>query len=101
MELLYGRFFGFEPHSGFFSYALSGCETYPIAACCHGSYCSFSIMNARYAFAAFGYFEYLKIIIGKNRLSSVVLPTGPTGRLAWPMSATISLIFASCEFFAA
>ena len=27
--------------------------------------------------------------------------TGPIGRLAWPMSLAISLIFGSCEFFAA
>ena len=33
MELLYGRFFGSEPHSGFFSYALSGCETFMASLC--------------------------------------------------------------------
>jgi len=27
MELLYGPFFGSDVQSGFFSYALSGCET--------------------------------------------------------------------------
>src|SRR5262249_35670075 len=101
MEVLYGMFFGSDPHSGFFSYATSGGDTQPIAACIHGSLRCFSILHDRHAFAAVWDLEYLKIIIGKKRLSSVVLPTGPTGRCACPMSATMSFSFWSGEFFAA
>src|SRR6202171_3796988 len=96
-----GVCFGSTVQIGFCSYALSGCVTEAIDACCHGSYCSFSIMKRRYSLAAFGYFEYLKIIIGKTRCNSVGRPMGPMGKFAWFMSLAISWSLGSGEVFAA
>ena len=48
-----------------------------------------------------GNLQYLNSIIGKKRFSSVGLSTGPTGRLACPMSSAIAFSFGSWEFLAA
>src|SRR6266700_8052436 len=97
----YAVCFGSDVQIGLDSYAARGCVTYPIEACCHGTYCSFSIMKRRYSLAALGYFVYLKIIIGNARCNSVGLPTGPTGKLACPMSLAISGSFSSFDVLAA
>src|SRR6266702_1612122 len=97
----YAVCFGSDVQIGLDSYAARGCVTYPIEACCHGTYCSFSIMKRRYSFAALGYFVYLKIIIGNTRCSSVGRPIGPMGKFACPMSLAISCSFGSCEVLAA
>src|SRR6478609_6124413 len=96
----YGVAFG-SFQTGCCSYCLSAGVTYPIDAETQGLTCSGSIMKRRNSLAAFGYFVYLKIIWLKNRLNSVGLPTGPTGKFAWKMSASRSLTFGSVAFFAA
>jgi hypothetical protein len=70
-------------------------------ASCQGTYCSLSIMKRRYSLAAFGYFEYLKIIIGNTRFSSRFLPSTPAGKYACWMSLASSCIFGSCDVLAA
>src|SRR5579862_2103683 len=101
MQSRYGVTLASAVQNGVDSYPARGWQTYPIDASCHGTYCSFSIMNRMYSLAAFGYLEYLKIIIGKTRLSTARLPLMPTGNAPCWISLVISISLGSVEVFAA